>query len=40
MHHVAWGYVREWNIRPVEGNLFVLQISCLGDSNIVKLGGH
>jgi hypothetical protein len=32
---VAWGFAREWKIHPVEDNLFILQISCLGDSNII-----
>ncbi|KAK1574786.1 hypothetical protein QYE76_017384 [Lolium multiflorum] len=36
---VAWGLARKWTIRPVEDNLFVLQVSCLGDWNRVMLEG-
>ncbi|XBI82374.1 hypothetical protein VPH35_091074 [Triticum aestivum] len=28
---VAWNFAREWMIRPVGGDLYVLQVSCLGD---------
>jgi Mg2+/Co2+ transporter CorB len=28
---IAWGFARKWSIRPVEENLFILQVSCLGD---------
>jgi hypothetical protein len=36
---VAWGFARTWTIRPVEDNLFILQVSCLGDWNRAMLEG-
>jgi hypothetical protein len=35
----AWGLARKWSIRHVEDNMFVLQVSCLGDWNRVTLEG-
>jgi hypothetical protein len=35
----AWGFAKSWTIRPVEDNLFVLQVSCLGDWNRVMNDG-
>jgi hypothetical protein len=35
----AWSFARQWSIRPVEDNLFVLQVSCLGDWNRAILEG-
>ncbi|KAM0882636.1 hypothetical protein ACQ4PT_032152 [Festuca glaucescens] len=35
----AWGFAKKWSIRPVEDNLFVLQVSCLGDWNRAMLDG-
>jgi hypothetical protein len=29
----AWGFAKQWSIRPVEENMFVLQVVCLGDWN-------
>jgi hypothetical protein len=28
---IAWGFARKWSIRPVEDNLFVLQVPCWRD---------
>jgi hypothetical protein len=36
---VAWGFAKEWSIRPVEDNLFILQVSCLEDWNRVMFEG-
>ncbi|KAM0899177.1 hypothetical protein ACQ4PT_021475 [Festuca glaucescens] len=36
---VAWGFARNWSIQPVEENLFILQVSCLGDCNRAMLEG-
>jgi hypothetical protein len=36
---VAWGFAKKWSIRPVEDNLFILQVSCLGDWNRVMNDG-
>jgi hypothetical protein len=36
---VAWGLAKKWTIRPVEDNLFILQVSCLGDWNRVMNEG-
>jgi hypothetical protein len=36
---VAWGFAKSWTIRPVEDNLFILQVSCLGDWNRVMNDG-
>jgi hypothetical protein len=35
----AWGFARKWDIRPVVDNLFILQVSCLGDWNRAMLEG-
>ncbi|KAM0864489.1 hypothetical protein ACQ4PT_043888 [Festuca glaucescens] len=35
----AWGFAKKWSIRPVEDNMFVLQVSCLGDWNRAMLDG-
>jgi hypothetical protein len=35
----AWGFAKQWSIRPVEENLFVLQLSCLGDWNRAMFEG-
>jgi hypothetical protein len=29
----VWAFCPEWSIRPVEDNLFVLHVYCLGDWN-------
>jgi hypothetical protein len=34
----AWGFAK-WSIRPVKENLFILQVSCLGDWNRAMLEG-
>jgi hypothetical protein len=36
---VAWGFAKSWTIRLVEDNLFILQVSCLGDWNRVMNDG-
>ena len=36
---VAWGFARKWTIRPVEDNVFILQVLCLGDWNRALLEG-
>jgi hypothetical protein len=33
----AWGFAKKWSIRPVKENLFILQVSCLGDWNMALL---
>jgi hypothetical protein len=35
----AWGFARKSTIRPVEDNLFILQVSCLGDWNMAMYEG-
>jgi hypothetical protein len=35
----AWGFAKAWTIRPVEDNMFVLQVSCLRDWNRVMNDG-
>jgi hypothetical protein len=36
---IAWGLAKKWTIRLVEDNLFILQVSCLGDWNCVMNEG-
>jgi hypothetical protein len=36
---VAWGFAKQWTIRLVKDNLFILQVSCLGDRNRVMNEG-
>ncbi|KAM0917872.1 hypothetical protein ACQ4PT_009283 [Festuca glaucescens] len=36
---VAWGFAKQWSIRPIEDNMFILQVSCLGDWNRVMHDG-
>jgi ribonuclease HI len=35
----AWGFAKKWSIRPVKENLFILQVSCLGDWTRALLEG-
>ncbi|KAM0923275.1 hypothetical protein ACQ4PT_005595 [Festuca glaucescens] len=35
----AWGFAKKWSIRPAKENLFILQVSCIGDWNRALLEG-
>ncbi|XP_051201869.1 uncharacterized protein [Lolium perenne] len=36
---ISWGFATKWSIRPVGENVFILQLSCLGDWNMAMLEG-